>query len=137
MPKKRRKILPVEQPRAPTRSGAGGRELGTTNRTIGRRTARANIMDINQSEYNHRANHLNSNNVQTDNTKSKFSSTLRVEPRRDLPIRNLPQQNAAAKKSITSNEKIKLFPEKTGSLLSNGKYDFFKFKNCLNFILFL
>lgn len=99
-------------------------------RAIGRRTARGNIMDLNQNEFSHRANHLHSNNVH-DHPPSKHhtakpnggtaadsaATTFRpLEPRRDPPVR-LPQPNAA-KKSITS-EIVKL-PERT-SLLSGGK----------------
>lgn len=105
--------------------------MAATRMIGGRRTARANIMDLNQNEFSHRANHLDSNNVQTGHSKhhsnrsstagnvtmttsGSTSTTIKLEPRRD-PICKLPQQNTA-KKSITS-ETVK--PERT-SLLSSG-----------------
>lgn len=128
LPKKRRRILPVEQPRAPTRNVSSrevAREIAGVNaRAIGRRTARANIMDLNQNEIGHRANHVN--NVHegkhhaakpNGGTAADTSTTFRpLEPRRDPPVR-LPLQNAP-KKSITSDV-VKL-PERA-SLLSGGK----------------
>lgn len=133
MPKKRRRILEVQPRGQPRQNITSGREAAA-NRIIGRRTARANIMDLNQNEVSHRANHLDSNNVQTGHfkhhsnrsstvgignvtmtTSGSTSTTIKLEPRRD-PICKLPQQNMA-KKSITS-ETVKL-PERT-SLLSSG-----------------
>ena len=130
LPKKRRRILPVEQPRAPTRNVSSretAREIAGVNaRAIGRRTARANIMDLNQNEFGHRANHVHSNNMNESkhhaakpngSTAADSSTTFRpLEPRRDPPVR-LPLQSAP-KKSITSDV-VKL-PERT-SLLSGGK----------------
>lgn len=115
--------MPVEQPRVTTRnvtSGRGDMTSATANRMVGRRTARANVLDISDASHDQKANHLNANSVQTSkhksnnltsssNTTTTVATMRPLEPRREFPFKNL-SQNAMAKKSITSE--TSKFPEK-------------------------